>query len=239
MQSKAAKRRKEGGTGRGPAPPPLKDWEEKLLQFIGTEVVSGIEGGLETSVTGPMEAGHRDCEQTVAYTTWCGCQKQSETREVQSKEESCKDKEGRRNWEGSCPTPSKRLGRKAFAIYRNGGGVWHRRRARDISNRFHGSGSQRLWAKCGIPSSVDDFRNKVKQNKEAAKRRKEGGGTGRCPAPPPLKDWEEKLSQLIGMEVVSGIEGGLETSVTGPMEAGHRDCEQNVAYHMVWMSETK
>ena len=72
---------------------------------------------------------------------------------------------------------------------------------------------------CGIPRSVDDVRNKLKQEKckikkKAAKTRKEGGWTGRGPAQPPLKDWEEKLLQLIGTEAVSGIEGGLETSVT-------------------------
>ena len=178
----------------------------------------------------------------------CGIPRSVDDVRNKVKQEKCKVKklprEGRRrNWERSCPTPSKRLGRKALAIYRNGGGVWHRRRARNISNRSHGSGSQRLWANCGIPHGVD-VRNKVKQEKckvkkKAAKTRKEGG-TGTGPAPPPLKDWEEKLLQFIGMEAVSGIEGGLETSVTGPMEAGHRDCGQSVAYQAVWMiSETK
>ena len=139
------------------------------------------------------------------HTTWCGCRKQSEAREAQRKEGSCQEKEGRRNWERCPPPPPLKDWEEKLlqfigmeVVSGNEGGLVtsvtgvnmgvfvssSTTPSNDLTNQMINHAWKRIADivsnVCGIPRSVDDFRNKVKQEKckikkKAAKTRKEGG----------------------------------------------------------------
>ena len=80
--------------------------------------------------------------------------------------------------------------------------------------------AEKVNAVCGRQRDVEAMRQKLRQEKcrvkkKASKQRRYKAGTGGGPAPPPLEDWEDVLLDFIGDEVVTGVEGGLETPVKG------------------------